>query len=73
MKKLGLIVLVIGIAMTLYTGFSYITKEKVVDVGNLEITRDDHHTVQWQPYVGIGVMVIGGAMLFFSGKKSVIL
>ena len=69
MKTAGIILLVVGLVMTLYTGFTYVTKEKVVDLGNLEITADDHHRVQWQPYVGIGTMVIGGAALLLSKKK----
>lgn len=56
--------------MTLYTGFTYVTKEKVVDLGELEITKDNQHTVNWTPYIGIGVMVIGGAVLILGRKKS---
>lgn len=70
MKTAGIVVLIAGLLMTLYTGFSYITKEKVVDLGGIEITRDDHHTVHWQPYVGIGTMAIGGLVLVLARKKS---
>ncbi len=72
MKTVGIIILIVGLAMTLYTGFTYVTKEKIVDLGNLEITTDNQHSVQWQPYVGIGAMVIGGALLLFGGKKSLL-
>jgi len=69
-KTAGIIILVVGLFMTLYTGFTYITKDKVVDLGELQITKDNHHSVNWQPYIGIGVMVIGGAFLTFGRKKS---
>jgi hypothetical protein len=69
MKTAGIILLVVGLVMTLYTGFTYVTKEKVVDVGPLEITADDQHSVQWQPYIGIGLMVVGGAALLLGRKK----
>jgi hypothetical protein len=52
MKTAGIIFLIVGLLMTLYTGFTYVTKEKVVDLGSLEVTKDDEHTVNWQPYVG---------------------
>jgi hypothetical protein len=68
-KTAGIIILIIGLVMTLYTGFTYITKEKVVDLGDLEITRDKEHTVNWQPYVGIGTMIIGGAVFFLGRRK----
>jgi membrane-associated HD superfamily phosphohydrolase len=55
--------------MTLYTGFTYITREKVMDLGELEITKDNYHTVNWQPYVGIGIMVIGGVVLMLGVNR----
>lgn len=70
MKTAGIILLVVGLVMTLYTGFTYVTKEKVVDLGEIEITAEDEHSVQWQPYVGIGTMVIGGALLFLDRRKT---
>jgi len=69
-KTAGIIILIVGLLMTLYTGFTYVTKEKVVDLGELEITKDNSHTLNWQPYVGIGIMVIGGAVLILGRKKS---
>jgi len=67
-KTIGLIILVIGLLMTLYTGFNYVTREKVVDLGSIEITKDKDHTASWSPFIGIGVMVIGG-VVYLSGKK----
>ncbi|MCX6175565.1 MAG: hypothetical protein NTZ27_12500 [Ignavibacteriales bacterium] len=67
-KTIGLIILVIGLLMTLYTGFNYVTREKVVDIGSIQITKDEDHTASWSPFIGIGVMVIGG-VVFLSGKK----
>lgn len=70
LKTAGIILLILGLAMTLYTGFTYITKDKVVEVGDLVITKDKEHSVNWQPYLGIGVMIIGGVVLIMSRKKS---
>jgi len=68
-KTIGLIILVIGLLMTLYTGFNYVTKEKVVDIGSVEITADKEHTASWSPFIGIGVMVIGGVVFLYGKKK----
>jgi uncharacterized membrane protein YdcZ (DUF606 family) len=70
MKTAGIILLIVGLLMTIYTGFTYDTKEKVVDLGKLEITKNDEHHVNWQPYLGIGIMVIGGVILILDRKKS---
>jgi drug/metabolite transporter (DMT)-like permease len=63
LKKAGIIILIVGLLMTLYTGFTYFTREKVANLGEREITKDDQNTVNWQPYVGIGIMIIGGVVL----------
>lgn len=52
----------------LYTGFNYVTREKVLDIGSIQITMDKERTTNWSPFIGIGVMVIGG-VVFLSGKK----
>ena len=68
-KTIGLVIVVIGLIMTLYTGFTYVTREKIVDIGSVEITADKDHTANWSPFIGVGIMVIGG-VVFFVGKKS---
>ncbi len=60
----------IGLLLTLYTGFYYVTKEKVVDLGSVEITADTQHSEHWSPIFGVVVMAIGGAIVAFGGKKS---
>jgi len=67
-KTIGIIIMVIGLVMTLYTGFNYVTREKVVDIGGIEITADKDKSVSWGPFVGLGVIVIGG-VVFLAGRK----
>jgi hypothetical protein len=40
-----------------------------VDLGALEITKDNDHSLHWQPYIGIGIMVIGGVVLVLGRRK----
>jgi hypothetical protein len=70
MKTTGIVLLVIGILMTIFTTFKFFTREKVVDIGNLEITRDKPNTYTWSPIVGIVIMGIGGVVLWQASKKS---
>lgn len=69
MKIAGIILLIAGLVMTAYTGFTYVTTEKVVDLGALEITKDNEHSVNWQPYTGVGLMIIGAVVLLLDRKK----
>jgi len=69
MKTAGIIILVIGLLITVFTGFNFVTKKKVVDIGKLEITRDKNHGLAWSPLIGVAVMVIGGGVYFYGAKK----
>ena len=69
MKKAGIIILLVGLLMTLYTGFTFFTREKVVDLGKLKITKENQHSVNWQPYVGIGIMIVGGVVFVLGVNK----
>jgi len=51
-RNIGIILLVIGIVMMIYTGFTYVTTERVVDLGPLKVNKEEHHPVQWSPIVG---------------------
>ena len=69
MRNAGIIVIIVGALMIAYTGFNFITKEKVVDVGPVEINKEKNHPVQWSPIVGV-ILVVGGiAMLALNKKK----
>lgn len=69
MKRTGIIVLVIGLVITVFTGFNFMTREKVVDLGKLEITQNKKHGISWSPVIGIIVMVVGGGMVLFGTVK----
>jgi hypothetical protein len=69
MKKPGIIILAIGLLITLFTSFKFFTREKVVDIGKLEITANKKHDVSWSPYLGLAVMVVGGVMVAYGSKK----
>jgi uncharacterized membrane protein YidH (DUF202 family) len=68
-KTLGIVLIAIGIAMIVYTGFNFITKEKVVDLGPIEISAEKSHTVQWPPVVGV-VLIVGGIVVMVIDKKA---
>lgn len=69
MKPLGLILIIIGIIMMVYTGFNYVTKEKVVDLGAIEINKETSHPIQWSPIIGV-VLLVGGIVIIAIDKKN---
>jgi uncharacterized membrane protein YidH (DUF202 family) len=69
MRKLGVFLIIIGFILTLVTGFKFFTKEKVVDLGKIEVSADKPHNIVWSPYLGIGIMVVGGILFIATGRK----
>ena len=70
MKNAGVIVTIIGMLMIIYTGFNFVTKEKVVDVGPIEINKEENHPVQWSPIVGAVLLISGVTMIVLSKKNA---
>lgn len=67
-KTLGIVIAIIGVLMMIYTGFNYVTTEKVVDLGPMEMSVEKDNPVQWSPIVGV-VLLIGGIVLVAIDKK----
>jgi len=69
LRTLGIVLSVIGLIMIIYTGFNYVTTEKVVDLGPIKINAEKNHPVQWSPIVGV-VLLAGGILIVFTDKKA---
>jgi uncharacterized membrane protein len=65
---LGIILIVIGIVAFAYQGITYTTKEKVVDLGPIQVTADKTKTLPLPPIVG-GIALVGGIVLLVTGNK----
>ena len=69
MKNTGIVLIIIGLLFTIITGFKYFTREKVVDIGSLKISASVPHRVNWSPYLGVGMVVVGGVIVVLGRKK----
>jgi hypothetical protein len=69
MRMLGIVLIVVGLIALAYQGFSYTTTEKVVDLGPLEVNKENTETIPLPPVVG-GLALAGGIVLVVaSGKR----
>jgi len=68
-KTLGIILIAVGVFGLAWGGFTYTTREKVVDIGPIHATRDQTHNVSLPPIAG-AIALIGGIMLLVVGRKS---
>ena len=69
MKKIGLVLVIIGIVMILMKGFSVETQKKVVDMGPIQISQKEDHWIGWPSYAGAAIAVIG-VILIVSDKRN---
>jgi hypothetical protein len=67
-KTLGIILLALGLFGLAWGGFTYTTREKIVDIGPIHATRDKTHNVPLPPIAG-AVSLIGGIVLLAAGRK----
>ena len=67
-KLLAIALLVVGIAALAYQGFSYTTRENVVDLGPIHVTAEKTHSLPLPPIVG-GIAVIAGIALLAAGSR----
>lgn len=67
-KTLGIVIAIIGVLMMIYTGFSYVTREEVIDLGPMHMSVEKDNPVQWSPIVGVALL-IGGIVLVAIDKK----
>ena len=65
----GILLIVIGAIALAYQGITYTTHKKVLDIGPIEATKEEHKTIPLPPIVG-AVALIGGVALLLSGSKS---
>lgn len=69
MKKAGLIIIIVGALLTIFTAFTFFTREKVVDIGSLKISANKPHHLTWSPLIGVAVMGLGGVLFLMGPKK----
>ena len=61
-KTIGIVLIVLGLVGLAYGGFSYTTREKVIDLGPIHATRDETHSLPLPPIAG-ALLLIGGVVL----------
>lgn len=69
-KNAGIVLIVVGILMSLFTGFDLITRKEVVDLGSIEINRTEKTPIYWSPVAGLILIGLGSLVLFSIRKQT---
>ena len=67
MRALGIILVVVGIAMLIFRGFSMTTEKKVIDAGPIEVNKKENKWVGWPVYTGAIAIVAG--LIFIAADR----
>jgi len=64
---LGVALIVIGVIALVYQSFTYTTHKKVLDIGPIEATKTEHHSVPMPPVLGV-IALVGGIAVLAMGR-----
>jgi len=64
---LGVALIAIGVIAMVYQGFTYTTHKKVLDIGPIEATKTEHHSVPMPPVLGV-IALVGGIAVLAIGR-----
>jgi flagellar basal body-associated protein FliL len=65
---IAIILIALGIAALAYQGITYTTREKVVDLGPIQMTAEKSKTIPLPPILG-AIALIGGIVLLVTGSR----
>jgi hypothetical protein len=68
MKMAGIVLIVLGVLALAYQGFTYTTRETVIDIGPITATAERERTFPLPPVIGI-VAIAGGVAMLFAGSR----
>jgi hypothetical protein len=68
MKAAGIILIVAGILMYVFGKVSFTKEKKVVDIGPVEINKQEKKTFDWPDYAG-GIAVVAGVVVLLASRK----
>jgi uncharacterized membrane protein len=64
----GILLVILGALGLAYQGFNYTHQEKILDVGPIHATAEEHDRVSIPPVLG-GLALVGGIVLLVVGAK----
>lgn len=66
---IGIVLIVLGVLALSYQGFTYVSREKVIDLGPIQASVDRERTVPIAPIVG-AIALAGGLYLLFANRRT---
>jgi uncharacterized membrane protein HdeD (DUF308 family) len=64
----GIVLVILGIFALAYQGFSYTVPKKKVDIGPIQVTKEERHNVPLPPILG-ALALIGGIVVLVTDRR----
>ena len=68
MKAAGIVLVVAGILMLIFTNINFTTEKKIIDAGPIEVNKKEDKTIAWPAWAG-GVAIIAGIVMVIMDKR----
>jgi uncharacterized membrane protein HdeD (DUF308 family) len=69
MRLLGIVLIVLGIVALAYQGITYTTHKKVLDIGPIQATKEEHNTIPIPPILGV-LALVGGVVILATDRRN---
>jgi hypothetical protein len=70
MKVIGIVLIVLGIIGLAYGGITWTRRDKVIDLGPVEVTSEKRETLPLPPIAGGICLVVGAALVVVGGRRT---
>ncbi|MFN7918190.1 MAG: hypothetical protein U0Q55_22800 [Vicinamibacterales bacterium] len=69
MRIIGICLVVLGLVALALGGFSFTTRERVIDAGPLKVDADKEHSIPVTPIAGVAAVVAGLALVVVGSRN----
>jgi uncharacterized membrane protein len=66
---IGIVLIALGVVALAYQGITYTSREKIINIGPIQATRETKKTIPLPPILG-GVALAGGIVLVIIGSRA---
>jgi hypothetical protein len=71
MRILGIVLIVLGLAGLVYGGITWTERNKVIDIGAVEVTTEDQERLPISPIAGGLILAAGVALVLKGGRRTI--
>jgi uncharacterized membrane protein YidH (DUF202 family) len=68
MKAIAVVLIAIGLVGLIWGGVTWTQREEVLDIGPVEVTREERETLPIPPIVG-GICIVAGVLILVAGGR----